>query len=75
MTRITRTKLDSAGWTLNILPYGAESPLENHHSFELGADDENREIWASEIIVRLYGTRSIETACIAYANKRNHRAS
>lgn len=63
--------LDSTGWTLNVLSYGEESPLENHHAFELGSDDENREIWASEITIRTYGLDPIRNACIAYANKRN----
>ena len=65
-------KLDSTGWTLNILAYGEPSPLENHKAFELGADDQNREIWAGEVMVRTYGLRSVETACIAYANKRSN---
>jgi len=64
-------QLDATGWTLNILAYGESTPLENHHAFELGSDDDAREIWAHEMLVRTMGTRSIETACIAYANKRN----
>ena len=64
-------KLDSTKWTLNVLEYGEASPLENHGAFELGSDDTNREIWAYETMLRTYGQRSVETACIAYANKRN----
>ena len=63
-------KLDSTGWTLNVLEYGEASPLENHGAFEIGSDDENRALWTSETMKRTYGQRSVETACIAYANKR-----
>ena len=66
-----RFNLDSTGWTLNVLQYGESSPLENHGAFELGSDDTNKEIWASETMLRTYGQRSVETACIAYANNRN----
>lgn len=64
-------QLDTTGWRLNILDYGEPSPLENHGAFELGADDENREIWAARAMVQTYGLRSVETACVAYANKRS----
>lgn len=67
---MTRIKLDNTGWTLNVLAYGEPSPLENHHAFELGSDDESHSIWGSETLVRTYGLRSVKTACIAYANKR-----
>ena len=68
-------KIDSTGWTLNVLAYGEQSPLENHKAFELGADDYNHAIWASEVTIRTYGLNSIMTACIAYANKRNKKAA
>ena len=68
-------KLDSTGWTLNVLAYGEQSPLEKHGAFELGSDDEAHSIWASETMVRTYGTASVKTACIAYANKRNRKAT
>lgn len=64
-------KLDSTGWTLNVLEYGEPSPLENHGAFEIGSDDDSRELWASISMIRTYGLDSVKTACIAYANKRN----
>ena len=64
-------KLDSTGWTLNVLEYGEASPLANHGAFELGSDDGSKSIWTSETMMRTYGQLSVETACIAYANKRN----
>ena len=63
-------KLDATGWSLVILEYGEPTPLEDHHAFELGADDENKTIYARDMLVRTMGLNSIKTACIGYANKR-----
>jgi hypothetical protein len=70
---MTPIKLDSTGWTLNILEYGEQSPLANHGAFEIGSDDDNKELWTSATVVRTYGLRSVETACIAYANQQSTR--
>ena len=63
-------ELGSTGWTLNVLQQDEASPLENHAPFELGSDDKRREIWASEIMLKTYGLRSVKKSCIDYANRR-----
>ena len=59
------------GWKLISIEYGEQSPLENHGAFELGSDDENKAIYASETMIRTYGTDSVIAACTGYAAKRN----
>ena len=56
-------------WNLCILEYGEASPLENHGFMELGADDENKRIYGTEIMIRTYGLDSIIAACRGYVNK------
>ena len=53
-------------WKLCILSYGEESPLEDHHAFELAADNDAREVWAAAVLVRTYGLDSILAACRRY---------
>ncbi len=53
-------------WTLCVIEAGESSPMENHGFMELAADDENKRIFASETLVRAYGTRSVKQACLKY---------
>ena len=58
------------GWSLRVLQYGEDSPLENHGALELGADDENKLIYGSETFIRAMGMNSIMAACRSYVNKK-----
>ena len=54
------------GFSVIVLEYGEKSPLENHGSFEIGADESGRAFYVHEIIARTYGTDSIISACARY---------
>ena len=57
------------GWILCALEYGEPSPLENHHAFELGADNPSKRIYASVTFIRAMGLDSILAACRGYIHK------
>ena len=61
-------------WNLCILEYGEKSPLEDHHSFELAADNDAKEVWAAAVLVRTYGLDSVLTACRGYIRHLKKRA-
>ena len=71
----TQIKLDSTGWTLNVLAYGEQSPMEDHPGFGIASDDARKELWIGEVAMRLHGQIDITNTCIAYANRVNKRAT
>lgn len=46
---------------LYCIPYGEESPLENHSTMEI-AHDNLKAFYVHEVFIRFYGTESIEKA-------------
>jgi hypothetical protein len=60
------------GYKVIALAWGESSPLENHASFEVGVDAENRAFYVSEGMLRTYGTTSVFNAMRGYIHK-NHK--
>ena len=48
------------------LPYGEESPMDNHKGGEIAADDENKVFYVHEVLVVTNGLDSIVKACMSY---------
>jgi len=54
---------------LRVLPYGEDSPMENHKGGEIAADDENKVFYVHEVLVVTNGLDSIVKACMSYPVK------
>ena len=60
----------SDGWTLQIVPYGSESPMTGHlGGSEIAADDTAQTFYVWEVWAQAVGTDSIINACESYINK------
>ena len=58
------------GWKLYILEINEDSPLENHKTMEIAADDERKNLFAHEIMVITHGLDSVVNSCNKYADTR-----
>ena len=58
------------GWKLFICEYNEKSPLKDHGPMEIGADDERKNLFVYEIMVRTYGLDSVSKSCNKYIKTR-----
>ena len=57
-------------WELMVIPYGEQSPMENHKGgAEIAADDENKLFYCWESWLVTVGTDSVIKACNQYINR------
>ena len=57
-------------WQLRVIPYGKESPMQNHKGGnEIAADDENKLFYCWESWLVTVGTDSALKACKQYINR------
>ena len=54
------------GYKLALIPYGAESPMENHQGGEIATDTESKTFYAWEVFAVAYGIDSLVKACHSY---------
>jgi len=62
----TLTPILSNGYSVNIIEYSEESPMQNHLGGEIAADDTAKAFYVYEVTVVANGTDSIVKACNSY---------
>ena len=56
----------SNGYSVNVIEYGEDSPMEGHKGGEIAADDKHHAFYVYEVTVVANGTDSILKACNSY---------
>ena len=57
------------GYTLQVIGYGEQSPMENHKGGEIATDDISQVFYVHEVLVVTNGLDSIIKACNSYPMK------
>jgi hypothetical protein len=57
------------GYTLQVIKYGEQSPMDNHKGGEIAADEDNKVFYVHEVLVVTNGLDSIMKACNSYPMK------